>query len=301
MTRADMILKHEDQEVRVSLHGGRIVAYIVRGEEIIAGTQSPHGPFAYRSALLAPWPNRITGGRWSWQGQELQLEVNQPETSSALHGLVVHADFALVEGSERSCTVVHDLQPTPGYPFRLKIEATYALSAGGLACALVARNRGDQPVPVGLGVHPYIAAPRLVDDLVLTLPARRLLVTDDEWREVERRVVAGTDDDFRSGRRLGHRDIDAAFTDLERAEDGRVHAALARPGGRTVRVWGGTTCRWFVVYTGHTLAPDEWRRSMCIEPMTCGPNAFVNGEVDLVEPGEDLRLDWGVCLESPLS
>lgn len=290
----ELVLRSGEQELRVSPRGGRIVDYAVRGSRVIAGVQSPTGPFAYRSALLAPWPNRITAGRWAWRGTQYQLDVNQPETNSALHGLVVGANFTVAHSSPVSCTLLHELQPHPGYPFRLEISASYTLGVNGLTCSLAAANLENEPVPVGLGVHPYFDAADLVDEVVLNLPANRILVTDDEWREVDRKIVDGTDDDYRSGRSLAGRDVDAAFTDLDRRPDGCTEASLHRGDGLRVRVWGGDTCRWFVVYTGHTLGADERRRTMCVEPMTCGPNAFVTGEVDVLAPGETLALDWGV-------
>lgn len=276
--------------------GGRPTRYCVDGQEVVAGDERPD-LFAYRGSLLAPWPNRVTDGRWSWCGEQLQLPHNDPTgPAAALHGLVIHAAFRITSQTETSVSLLHQLEPSPGYPFPLQVGVSYELDATGLACSLTATNTGRCPAPVGLGAHPYIAAPDLVDDLVLTLPATTLLVTDEQWRETGRRPVGEAGLDFRTGRRLGAVEIDAAFTGLTRDPNGQVEALLGLADGAEVVLSSGDTCRWLVVYTGHTLPRSDRRRSIAVEPMTCGPNALATGDVDVVLPGASLSLDWRLML-----
>jgi aldose 1-epimerase len=282
-------LELDGQIATVARRGARLRTYTAGGLNVVAGVEDPAGPYAYRSALLVPWPNRVTGGRWSWEGEELQLEVNETGLS-ALHGLVHGVDFAVTEQSPTSVTLEHELAPTAGYPFGLLVSATYALTGDGLHCALAARNVSERRAPVGLGVHPYLAAPGLVDSLEVTVAAETVLLTDEQWQEVGR-VRA----ELLRGEPVGDRVIDAAFTDVIRDADGRVTSRMRAPGSHAIEVWGGATCRWLVVYTGHGLMPSEARRSMCIEPQTCPPNALVTGEdLDILEPGQTAALDWGL-------
>ena len=37
--------------------------------------------------LLAPWPNRIDGGRYVFDGTGFQLALTEPEHANAIHGL----------------------------------------------------------------------------------------------------------------------------------------------------------------------------------------------------------------------
>ena len=39
-------------------------------------------------APLIPWPNRIAEGRYSFEGSEHQLALNEPERGNAIHGLL---------------------------------------------------------------------------------------------------------------------------------------------------------------------------------------------------------------------
>lgn len=287
-----------EQRAQVRAHGGRLVSYAVGGRELLAGVEDPQR-FGYRGSLLAPWPNRVAGGRWTWQGRALALPVNDPDTGSALHGLAVEVTFAVTSATAHAVELSCALPPHEGYPFSLELTASYALTTGGLVCALIARNVGTEPAPVGLGVHPYLAAPGLVDDLLLTLPARTRWAGDPAWRETGRHLVEGTALDFQRPQQLGKALLDTVFTDLTPGDDGRRAARVGLPDGAEVTVWSGPTGRWWLLYTGDTLAPEDRRRSLAVEPMTCPPNALNTSEIDLLAPGATLSLDWGITVDEP--
>jgi aldose 1-epimerase len=284
----------DDQRATVQTRGGRVAAYRVGGRDVLAGTENPE-LFAFRGSLLAPWPNRVVGGRWAWEGRLLQLPVNDLAAGAALHGLVFDVEWSVTQVDAYSILLTYALPAHPGYPFRLLLTAAYALTPEGLTCSLTALNSGTEPAPVGLGVHPYIAAPDLVDDLMVTIPAARVLQTDATWQESGRPSVEDAGVDFRSQRRLGDLALDAAFTAVAH-EGGRTEAIVGLPDGRQVVLWSGRTCRWWLLYTGHTLPGTDVRRSLALEPMTCPPNALNTGEIDVLAAGASLRLDWGVTV-----
>jgi aldose 1-epimerase len=277
-------LAREGQTATVEEHGGVLSSYRDGDRELLAGVESA-GSFAYRGSLLAPWPNRVAGGGWSWQGQELQLPVNDEAAGSALHGLVYDVPFVVEQSSADAITLTHALQPHPGYPFPLRVSVSYALRPDGLACSLRADNTGTVPAPVGLGVHPYLGAPDGVDRLRLTLPVRSRLLMDPGWRETGREDVSFDE------RLLEDVVLDAAFTDLTGDT-----ATVTYPDGTRVELWSGPTCRGWVVYTGDTLPPDAYRRSIAVEPQTCLPDALNSGAIDVLEPGQSLTLEWGLRL-----
>lgn len=277
-----MRLEREDQVAEVSTQG-RLTSWQVAGVELIAGHGVVPGRDGHRGALLAPWPNRLHLGRWSWRGRDLELPLTKGEY--ALHGLVAQAEFDVTTSTPSSIELAHDLTPTPGYPFALRIVARYALVEGGVACALEAVNTGTEDAPVGLGIHPYLEAAGLVDDLHLELPEVTRVALDETWHEAGRTLFSHTGV-------LGPVELDTAFTDLPAG----FQAAVTRPDGRTVTVSGGPTCRWLLVFTADTLVPDERRRSLAVEPMTCAPNALATGYIDVLTPGERLTLDWGLAV-----
>ncbi len=275
-----LTLRFGGQVAVVCRTGGRVSSYQVDGAEILAGKENA-AQHAFRGTLLAPWPNRVVGGRWSWSGTDHQLPVNDAGADAALHGLVFDKVFDVGDVTSASVTLRHALQPTDGYPYPLLVTVSYVLSEQGLAGALTATNSGTIPVPVGLGVHPYLDANGPVDDLVLTLPGGTQVQTDERWRETGRVPVAA----FHGP--LGPRRLDAAFTDLTTDE-----ARVQRPDGLEVLLRWGPTTRWLVVYTGDALPPDDARQSLAIEPQTCPPNGLATGDIDVLEPGRSLTLEW---------
>jgi aldose 1-epimerase len=282
------------QTASLSTLGGRVLGYEVAGRTVIEGSETPES-LLYRSSLLVPWPNRVTAGRWEWRGVDLQLPVNEQPLGTALHGLVAYAHFSVAHQTATTAAFVHELERSPGYPFSLSVEAEYSLTGEGLECVLRARNTGDDDAPVALGVHPYLFTRGPVDDVTLRLPAEMLLLGSPTWDEIGRREVGTTDLDFREPRPVGSAAIDACWTDVIRDADGRVTSTVGFPGGDSVDVWGGATCRYLVVYNGDTLPGDAHRRSIAVEPCTAPANALRSGtDLDVLAPGSALELRWGV-------
>ena len=134
-----------------------------------------------------------------------------------------------------------------------------------------------------------------LDDWTLTVPAATALEVDDRMIPTGRREVAGTDLDFRGGRRIGTTALDTAFTDLDRGADGTAEVVLEHADER-IRVWMDASHPWVQVYAGVDDAP---RTVLAVEPMTAPPDAFNSGE-DLCrlapagEPGDRWAVSWGI-------
>jgi aldose 1-epimerase len=121
-----------------------------------------------RGQVLAPWPNRLADGCYEWDGEELQLPVNEVSSGSAIHGLVRWASWRAIEQEAVRVVLEHVLHPQPGYPFALRLRVEYRLEATRLLVRTEAENVGARACPFGAGHHPYVVAPTgRVDDLVL--------------------------------------------------------------------------------------------------------------------------------------
>lgn len=110
-----------------------------------------------RGQVLVPWPNRLDDGRYEWEGETLQLPLNEPPY--AIHGLVRWQAWRAVERSESRVALEHVLHPQPGYPFTLRVRVEYELGGDGLSVRTLAENLGTRACPFGAGHHPYIARP----------------------------------------------------------------------------------------------------------------------------------------------
>jgi aldose 1-epimerase len=286
-----------DYHATITELGANLRTLRYRDIALISGYEADEVPPAGAGELLVPWPNRIDHGRYSFAGQDLQLDLSEPATGNAIHGLTRWASWSLVEIAQGSVELGLRLPGRPGYPFFLDLRARYGLSAaGGLTVTISARNAGSHSAPYGTGSHPYLrAGGGLVDDWTLELPASRWLPADEHGiPSGEPRDVTGTDCDFRAARPIGGASLDHALTDLTRDPDGKAWARLAGDEG-PVALWAGPGYGWLQVFTGDTLGPDRSRRALAVEPMTCPPNAFATGtDLITIAPGASVRHQWGV-------
>jgi aldose 1-epimerase len=293
-------IEHGDLHATIVEVGGGLRTLTVGDLEVVDGFDAEEMCHDARGQQLLPWPNRLAGGRYTFEGQEEQLPINEPSHGNAIHGLARWAGWTAESRTPESVTMALRFHPQPGYPFTLDLAATYALSDEGLHVTMRATNAGAGPCPFGAGHHPYFrAGTPLIDDALLRIPARTIYRYDERLIPVERTPVEGTPLDFRSLRRIGNTQINMDYTDLERDADGRARVTLQAPNGRnSVEIWMDEAFKHVTVYSGETVQPPSRRRtSLAVEPMTCAPNALVSGDDLLVlQPGETWKGSWGVTV-----
>lgn len=270
-----------------------------QGRPLVVGFAADEEMPNFRGAFVAPWPNRIADGRYSFDGSDYALPINEPERGAALHGLVFDRAWTLVEHTASAVTLACTIQPTDAYPFELSIEAGFSVDEHGFRTEVAAANTGDRRAPYGVCPHPYLlGGPSPLDEWVLELPASTVLtVTPDRLLPVAKEPVDGTPFDFRSAHTIGDVQIDHAFTDLIRDEAGRATVRVTDPasGTGTAMVWDDT-CPWVQIHTADLpKKPESTRLGLAVEPMTCPPDAYNTGE-DLVvlEPGASHHTGWTI-------
>ncbi len=123
-------------------------------------------------------------------------------------------------------------EPGPASPARLSVLAR----SGGRVRAVADRphrqHNGDEhgswACPYGSGAHPYLTLGNGdIDDVVLRVPARTVLRSDDRGIPIGTVAVDGTELDFRSAREIGETKLDNGYTDLER-DDAGIARILSR-------------------------------------------------------------------------
>jgi aldose 1-epimerase len=286
-----------DYQATVTELGGSLRRLIYRGQPVITGYEADELPPAGAGQLLAPWPNRIDGGRYAFDGSDYSLELSEAARGNAIHGLTRWANWQPAGSTADEITLTHVLHGRPGYPFCLEMSVSYSLSAAtGLQATVTAWNAGSRQLPYGTGSHPYLTTGEpLVDPCSLELPAARWLPIDDRGiPSGPAQDVTGTQFDFRSPRPIGSTSLDHPLTGLTRDQSGRAWARLAS-GSVQLGLWAGPGYDWLQVFTGDALAPGQRRRALAIEPMTCPPNAFATGEGLLtLAPGDSVSHSWGI-------
>lgn len=277
----------------VLVQGGGVRTLTHEGQEVLAGYPLEERPVGGRGQLLLPWVNRVRDGAYSFAGHDQQLAISEPKTGNAIHGLVRWCSWEPLEVAGDRVRLGYRLMAQTGYPWTLDITADYAVGPGGLEVTLSASNLAGSPAPFAAGMHPYLAIhAERVDEVMLTVPAETRQLVDD------RLLPAGTapvswDHDFRSGRLIGALELDDAYTDLIRDDDGVAVVRVQGPGGSS-ELWLDGSFRWVQVFTGDTLERGA-RESLAVEPMTSPADAFNSGtDLVVIGPGRTWSGRFGI-------
>ncbi|GAA2491730.1 aldose 1-epimerase family protein [Winogradskya humida] len=290
-------IEAEGHKATVAEVGGVLRGYSVGDREVLDGFGPDVITPASAGALLAPWPNRIRDGHYSFGGKEYQLPLTEPARHNAIHGLVNWSRWKLAEQTTDSVTLEYDLPAQVGYPWGLTLRTRWSVSADGLRSDQEVTNTGDADAPWGFSVHPYLQLPGVaVDDILLRVPGRSKILADGRLLPIGAVKVTGTEFDYTEPRRIASAVLDTTWGDLIADEDGGSSVTIAAPdGSRSVTVWGDESFRWWQVFTGDTLHGERFRRSVAIEPMTCPPDAYRSGrDLIVLAPGTTWRASWGV-------
>ena len=241
--------------------GGGLRSYVAGGRELLDGYAEDEMATSARSQALIPWPNRLRDGRYTWDGQTHQAPLTEPEKGNAIHGFLRFANWTCRGQSTSRVDLGHVLHPRPGYPFTLEVRVSYVVGPDGLTVTTTARAVGSQALPYAAGQHPYLAAPTgLVDECTLQAPGATYLPTDERGIPAGREPVQSSEYDFRAGRAIGQVELDLAFTDLDRDEDGRAWVGLRGPDGPGAGIWLDEGYSYVELLTGDSLPGPQRRR-----------------------------------------
>ncbi|MEV4310882.1 aldose 1-epimerase family protein [Actinocrispum sp. NPDC049592] len=288
-------ITHGAARALITQTGAGLRAYAVDGAPYVETFGEGETPPLGAGMVLIPWPNRTAGARWTFDGAVQELEPTEPARGNAIHGLVRRLQWTVLEHTTSSVSLTVDIVPQPGWPVPVRTTVTYALDDSGLTVTHGVQNLGEQPVPFGVGTHPYPRAGKAsTDSCSLRLAATTVLPLDPTSMTPSGPAipVAGTEFDFTSARPLSEVQLDTPFGGCEPGEDGLVRHVLAAPSGG-VELWADPDFKWVQVFT-----PGEFPgrgRAIAIEPMTCPPDALNSG-VDLIvlQPGESWAGRWGI-------
>jgi aldose 1-epimerase len=156
------------------------------------------GPFDLASNLLVPWSNRISGGGFHFGGRFHPLKPNLPGELYPIHGSGFSSAWALENASAERVEL--SLTSNGPGPFCYEARATYALDAGGLSMWISVRNLGPEPLPFGLGFHPWLV--RTPGTLLQAKAKQVVLENSDHLPDGEAPVAARVDWDFATPRAL---------------------------------------------------------------------------------------------------
>lgn len=262
--------------------GGGIARLTWRGRDILRPSIS-NPPTARQTGCfpLVPYTNRIAGGRFVFDGQEVVLPKLDPRhDDNAIHGDGWTNAWTVEGVGPGRMTLTYDHPPGQPWPWPYSARQTLSLKGNEATLALEVTNRGTTIMPAGLGFHPYL---RRTADSRITARVDGVWLVDGSFIPTEH-VAANRVFDWSSGPRLAEAPaVDHAYTRW----DGR---ALLTCDDLTTEITASSNAHWL-----HIVVPADGT-FCCIEPVTHVPAALNHREtfdrsgMVALEPGKTLSL-----------
>lgn len=244
-----------------------------------------------KGSLLAPFPNRISDGKYEFEGVKYSLPINKADEHNAIHGFVSNNTFELLSSKETDSGYELVLQSnsgiTEGYPFPFKIVVTYIFKGFSLSVKTEISNTGTKQMPIGFGWHPYFTFGTDISEVSLQLPAVEEIIAD------ERLIPTGDRKEytnFQNLEKIGETEFDTGFKFLGANKEIKLSDDTS---GMTMCI----SCTGQVYEYVQIFIPP-WRKSIAIEPMTCAANAFNNKMgVTVLQSGETLSAEYTIKVD----
>jgi aldose 1-epimerase len=268
--------------------GGRPVEVLYAPDDFTTGSPRPSKGGI---TLMLPFPCRIPGTTFTWEGHEYELEAGDGR-GNAIHGFVMWRPWRVIEHTAtKAVGQFHAWRDDPElkkrWPADFRITATYELAGHALLAQYQIENPGDVPLPCGFGTHPYFRVPlggRAADDCVVSLPVSEQWELNNLLPTGKRQPLENARQ-YQAGQRYAALELDNVFTGLIGAGEGYI-ASIHDPGsGVRVSQHFDENFRECVAYT------PPHREAICIEPLTCAPSCFeltrrgIDAGLKIVPPG----------------
>ncbi|MGK7397544.1 MAG: aldose 1-epimerase [Candidatus Cyclobacteriaceae bacterium M3_2C_046] len=262
----------------------------------VASDQELLNDKAFKSALLAPFPNRIRDGQYQFEQKKFQLPVNEKDKNNALHGFMYKhkfevEDVKLLENMAEVNLVNQYSGDEEGFPFKFQTSIKFVISdKEGLSVTLQVINTDKKPIPMGLGWHPYFTFQQPVNKLFLQLPQVEQQVLDERCIPTGQVVKY---DNFSVPTLIGDTSFDTSF--LLKDPDIVSKTIIKDPENNLqLKFWqetGQNGFNFLQVYIPKT------RDAIAIEPMTCGIDVLNNHKgLIILQPGQEFKGSFGLNL-----
>lgn len=235
------------------------------------------------SFALVPFSNRIRDRRFEFDGRLIDLEANVPNADRVAHGFGWRSAWDLVSSTDDAITIMHE-RTASDWPWSYRAEQQITLIPDGLNIRLSLQNLSDNPMPAGLGFHPFFP---LRSGARIRFSATGCQAVGDDGFPVNSQTAAETIAAARHG-------IDPWVGSHYFSGFGG-EAAITAPGSPSITLKSSSEASHFVFY----LAPDK--SFFCLEPVTHDVGALCSArrasgrpEIDVVEAGQQLQLSMSI-------
>lgn len=237
-------------------------------------------PLASANFPLVPYANRIAQGRFAAQGRAYHLPRNFGDHPHTLHGVGWQSVWEVSHRADYRVILSHRHDGGGEWPWRYRATQSFQLTEQGLEVVLDLTNADSEPMPAGLGFHPYFACGPKTR---LRFAAAGLWQANATMLPTVRAPVDSLGDWAVGAVVRGETLIDNAY-------DGWVGSALVDHGeGRAYRL-AAVGASWL-----HLYRPAGESGFFCIEPVSHEPDAINRDGMPLLAPGETRRLEMRIA------
>ena len=161
---------------------------------------------------LVPFSNRIAGSRFSFGGRDVALKPNHPgdPASPVIHGFGWLSEWTVEQLAETRATLGFRYEGG-AWPWPFEARQDISVHGNGFDLELALRNLGEDPMPAGLGFHPYF--PR--NDRTLFKSLHK-----GEWETDDAMIPTRVEEhlapvDWWEGKPVATRNVDTVYTGRE--------------------------------------------------------------------------------------
>lgn len=249
---------------------------------------------SFKSNKLSPFPNRIKDGKYHFNGELHELELNFPQENNSIHGLLYDVPFEVTNTTvddkfARIELTYHYDGSSKGFDFPYTLKLVYTYGNNELACATSVINTGGKAMPYSDGWHHYFTTGTKVDMLEFTLPVTDKYLVDQQMIPTGEKEKFET---FSNPKPIHETVFDDCF--VLNGQSGQVK--LQDPVKNiTITL---TPERGEGKYNFVQVYVPEDRKTIAIEPMTSPPDGLNNKE-GLIElaPNESIDLLFTISVK----
>jgi aldose 1-epimerase len=241
--------------------------------------ENPRGAGGNGTPILFPFPNRIRGGEFAFEGKKYSIPANNG--GNAIHGFAIDVPWDVVEHRATPAAAVIEGRfqisvHAPGHidqwPTDALLYVRYELAGRTLTMTTTVSNPTAEHLPYGFGIHPYFRLPFPpggdLERTKIILPASRYwplvnFLPTGEVSEISGRL------DFRKGQAIRGLMLDDVLTGLEHTDGEGVCRLVDEAKGAEFQLAFDSSFRELVVYT-----PPGKEDVIAIEPYTQATDAI---------------------------
>ena len=268
---------------RVDAHGGRM--------PVLRGTDKDQFHIEEAACFpLVPYCNRIRNGRFTFRGREIRISRNKPSDASPLHGHGWLAVWEVLSASASEAELRYRHVPDE-WPWAYEAVQRFQLDSGGASVTLACRNLSDEPMPCGLGQHPFYPC---TTETRIDTRVGHVWTVDDQVLPIERIPADGRY--VMENRLVCEQELDNGYDQWSgeaaiRTPDWPFAVKLSSPDARFFQFYSPKPGNFFVAepvsHANAALnAPESEWPSLGLRVLEAGETMSLDARFDVVECGE---------------